>query len=236
MGGLRSSTRCLYFDADGTNLRPALAQHLLKGGQQLTQLGRCRCASHQHAPFALAQRPGLDVGAHAGGIVHITGQLLLVGQQRVEPLHLRVQELGGACGRGVELVALVVREGGRTMLDARWTEAYLHALSDEGQWRPVCLDDGLVSDGKVETYSRCVESICGSADTFFTSAFSAQGKRQLSTYRNAEIKSLLSDLLGQEEIRALGQRANDTAKLIKAGLSAISLAVPVNAVLIFTAR
>ena len=111
---------------------------------------------------------------------------------------------------------VVIRLNGR-----RKTEAYLHALSDEGQWRPVCLDDGLVSDGKVETYSRCVESICGSADTFFTSAFSAQGKRQLSTYRNAEIKSLLSDLLGQEEIRALGQKANDTAKLIKAGLSAI---------------
>ena len=111
---------------------------------------------------------------------------------------------------------VVIRLNGR-----RKTEAYLHALSDEGQWRPVCLDDGLVSDGKVETYSRCVESICGSADTFFTSAFSAQGKRQLSTYRNAEIKSLLSDLLGQEEIRALGQKANDTAKLIKAGLSSI---------------
>ncbi len=111
---------------------------------------------------------------------------------------------------------VVIRLNGR-----RKTEAYLHALSDVGQWRPVCLDDGLVSDGKVETYTRCVEAICGSADTFFTSAFSAQGKRQLSTYRNAEIKSLLSDLLGQEEIRALGQKANDTAKLIKAGLSAI---------------
>ena len=111
---------------------------------------------------------------------------------------------------------VVIRLNGR-----RKTEAYLNALSDEGQWRPVCLDDGLVSDGKVETYTRCVEAICGSADTFFTSAFSAQGKRQLSTYRNAEIKSLLSDLLGQEEIRALGQKANDTAKLIKAGLSAI---------------
>lgn len=111
---------------------------------------------------------------------------------------------------------VVIRLNGR-----RKTEAYLHALSDVGQWRPVCLDDGLVSDGKVETYTRCVEAICGSADTFFTSAFSAQGKRQLSTYRNAEIKNLLSDLLGQEEIRALGQKANDTAKLIKAGLSAI---------------
>ncbi|TAJ26299.1 AAA family ATPase, partial [Bosea sp. (in: a-proteobacteria)] len=34
---------------------------------------------------------------------------------------------------------VVIRLNGR-----RKTEAYLHALSDEGQWRPICLDDGLV--------------------------------------------------------------------------------------------
>lgn len=76
------------------------------------------------------------------------------------------------------------------------------------------------SDGKAETYTRCVEAICGSADTFFTSVFSAQGKRQLSTYRNAEIKTLLADLLGQDEIRALGLKASETARLLKAGLAA----------------
>ncbi|MES2091228.1 MAG: DNA repair protein, partial [Pseudomonadota bacterium] len=111
---------------------------------------------------------------------------------------------------------VVIRLNGR-----RKTEAYLHVLNDAGQWSPVRLDDGLVSDGKVETYNRCVEAICGSADTFFTSVFSAQGKRQLSTYRNAEIKTLLSDLLGQDEIRALGQKASETAKLLKAGLLVI---------------
>lgn len=111
---------------------------------------------------------------------------------------------------------LVIRLTGR-----RRTEAYLHVLDDQGFWSPVRLDDGTVSDGKVETYTRCVESICGSAETFFTSVFSAQGKRQLSTYRNAEIKTLLADLLGQEEIRALGQKAGETARLLKAGLAAI---------------
>lgn len=111
---------------------------------------------------------------------------------------------------------VVIRLNGR-----RKTEAYLHVLNDAGQWSPVRLDDGLVSDGKVETYNRCVEAICGSADTFFTSVFSAQGKRQLSTYRNAEIKTLLSDLLGQEEIRALGLKASETARMLKAGLLAI---------------
>jgi exonuclease SbcC len=110
----------------------------------------------------------------------------------------------------------VIRLNGR-----RKTEAYLHVLDDAGRWSPVRLDDGLVSDGKVDTYNRCIEAICGSADTFFTSVFSAQGKRQLSTYRNAEIKTLLSDLLGQDEIRALGHKASETAKLLKAGLLVI---------------
>lgn len=111
---------------------------------------------------------------------------------------------------------VVIRLNGR-----RKTEAFLFVLAADGAWKPVVLDDGTVSDGKVDTYTRCVEAICGSADTFFTSVFSAQGKRQLSAYRNAEIKTLLADLLGQEEIRALGQRAAETARLLKAGLAAI---------------
>ena len=111
---------------------------------------------------------------------------------------------------------IVIRLNGR-----RRTEAFLHRLDDHGRWQPMTLDDGTISDGKVETYSRCVEALCGSADTFFTSVFAAQGKRQLSTYRNAEIKTLLADLLGQEEIRALGQKAGETARLLKAGLSPI---------------
>ncbi len=110
---------------------------------------------------------------------------------------------------------VVVRLNGR-----RRTEAFLFELADAGNWQPVRLDDGTASDGKVETYNRCVEGICGSADTFFTSVYSAQGKRQLSTYRNAEIKTLLADLLGQEEIRVLGQRAIETARLLKSGLLA----------------
>jgi DNA repair protein SbcC/Rad50 len=111
---------------------------------------------------------------------------------------------------------VVIRMNGR-----RKTEAFLQGLDDGGQWRPVRLDDGTVSDGRVETYTRCVESICGSAETFFTSVFAAQGKRQLNTYRNAEIKTLLADLLDQDEIRSLGAKAAETARLLKAGLAAI---------------
>ena len=115
---------------------------------------------------------------------------------------------------------VVVRSNGR-----RRTEAFLFQLDDNGAWRPVVLDDGTVADGKVDIYTRCVEALCGSADTFFTSVFSAQGKRQLSAYRNGEIKSLLADLLGQDEIRAQGQRAAETARLFKASLAAMRQAL-----------
>jgi exonuclease SbcC len=100
----------------------------------------------------------------------------------------------------------------------RRTEAYLHMADAEGRWKPMQLADGTVSDGKVATYDRCVEAICGSADTFFTSVFAAQGKRALSAYKNAEIKTLLADLLGQARIQALGQQAAETARLLRAGL------------------
>ena len=75
---------------------------------------------------------------------------------------------------------VVIRMNGRTG-SRRRTEAYLLMLDDAGTWAPAALPDGTVSDGKVETYARCVEAICGPADTFFTSVFSAQGKRQIST-------------------------------------------------------
>lgn len=110
---------------------------------------------------------------------------------------------------------MVFRVNGR-----KKTEAFLHERHAEA-WRPVVLPDGTVSDGKLDTYVRCIEGILGSAETFFTSAFSAQGRRQLSTYKNAEIKTLLADLLGLEKIRELGVQASETAKLLKTGLNTI---------------
>ncbi len=46
---------------------------------------------------------------------------------------------------------IVIRLNGR-----RRTEAFLHRLDDRGRWQPMALDDGTISDGKVETYGRCV--------------------------------------------------------------------------------
>jgi exonuclease SbcC len=100
----------------------------------------------------------------------------------------------------------------------RRSEAYL-ARWDGNAWQPVSLPDGTVSDGKVETYARCVQALLGSPETFFTSAFSPQGRRQLSAYRNAEIKGLLADLLGLERLRRLGSAAAQTGALLRAGLA-----------------
>lgn len=111
---------------------------------------------------------------------------------------------------------VVIRNNGR-----RATEAYLFAQDDAGQWRPLQLPDGTVSDGKTGSYVRCVEHLLGSAETFFTAAFSAQGKRQLSAYQAGEIKTLLADLLGQENIRNEGRKAAQVADLLKAGLVAV---------------
>ncbi|NTV70054.1 MAG: DNA repair protein [Azonexaceae bacterium] len=111
---------------------------------------------------------------------------------------------------------VVIRNNGR-----RATEAYLFAQDAAGQWRPLQLPDGTVSDGKTGSYVRCVEHLLGSAETFFTAAFAAQGKRQLSAYQAGEIKTLLADLLGQEDIRNEGRKAGQVVDLLKAGLVAV---------------
>jgi len=110
---------------------------------------------------------------------------------------------------------LVLRVNGK-----KKTEAFLFEYSGPG-WAPVVLRDGTVSDGKVETYEKVVAEILCPADTFFTSVFSAQGKRPLSAFKNAEIKTLLADLLGLEQVRQQGALAADVVKQLKAGLAVV---------------
>jgi DNA repair protein SbcC/Rad50 len=93
----------------------------------------------------------------------------------------------------------------------RKVEAYLH-VDDGGQWRAVTLPDGTVSDGKASTHDACVEWLLGKPETFFTSVFAAQGRRNLSTYSAGEMKSLMVDLLGLEQVRAVGEKANQVCK------------------------
>src|SRR5450830_48011 len=107
------------------------------------------------------------------------------------------------------LSQIVIRLNGK-----RRTEAYLHVDHGSG-WQPAALPGGTVSDGRMASYLECVEAIAGPAATFFTTAFSAQNRRQLSHYRNAEIKALLGDLLGLERVRAKGAQAAETARLLR---------------------
>jgi len=100
------------------------------------------------------------------------------------------------------------------------TEAFLFE-ERSGGWAPVVLLDGTVSDGKVDTYERAVADILCAPDTFFTSVFSAQGKRPLSAFKNAEIKTLLADLLGLDQVRQQGALAADVVRQLKAGLGVL---------------
>ena len=96
----------------------------------------------------------------------------------------------------------------------RKCEAYLHE-EKHGQWLPVQTPDGVRSDGKTDTYDTCVESILGNAETFFTSVFAAQNRRQLAGYSAGEVKSLMVELLGLDDIRVQGEQANLVVRLLK---------------------
>jgi len=103
------------------------------------------------------------------------------------------------------------------MNGARRTEAFLHEWRGE-RWLAATLPDGTRSDCKTDTYDRCVEGLLGSPETFFTSAFHAQNRRQLSAYRPSEVKSLLVELLGLEQIRTTGQNAARVAARLQQAL------------------
>jgi exonuclease SbcC len=96
----------------------------------------------------------------------------------------------------------------------RKSEAYLHA-EEGGRWVPVRLADGTVSDGKTETYDACIDTLLGKPEIFFTSVFAAQNRRALSSYKPAEIKALMVNLLGLEDIRRQGEKASEVARLLK---------------------
>jgi exonuclease SbcC len=109
--------------------------------------------------------------------------------------------------------SLIFKNSGKT----KKAESYLHVQTD-GQWHPVVLEDGTISDGKTDTYDRCVEGIMGSPETFFTCGFAAQKRAPISSYNNGEIKNLMTDLLGIEKIRLVGEKAARVVKGLKAGL------------------
>lgn len=103
------------------------------------------------------------------------------------------------------------------------TEAYLQKL-DNGSWKAYEITSGkhagISSTGKASTYDLCVEDVMGSPQFFFTSVFGCQGKKNLGDYKASEIKTLLSEFMGLDNILELGQKAKDQNKEIVAKINA----------------
>lgn len=104
---------------------------------------------------------------------------------------------------------------------SRKAEYYLFEKASDGSWSPLQLADGTLSDGKADTYNRCIEAVLGSPEAFFTSVFSAQNRRPLASYQPGEIKKLLAELLGIDHLRELSAKAGDVAKLLTRSLDTL---------------
>ncbi|MCY1197485.1 exonuclease SbcC [compost metagenome] len=104
---------------------------------------------------------------------------------------------------------------------SRKAEYYLFEKDAEGDWKPLQLADGTLSDGKADTYNRCLEALLGSPEAFFTSVFSAQNRRPLASYQAGEIKKLLAELLGIDHLRDLSAKAGEVAKLLTRSLDTL---------------
>lgn len=98
----------------------------------------------------------------------------------------------------------------------RTCNAYLHLASGD-DWEIAKHPDGTTSDGKGKTYDKCLEEIIGSPELYFTTVFSAQQKKPISTYLNSEIKQFMAELLDLEWLSKLSDDAKEVAeKLTKA--------------------
>ncbi|MFC4518499.1 SMC family ATPase [Cupriavidus pinatubonensis] len=104
---------------------------------------------------------------------------------------------------------------------SRKAEYYLFEKGAAGDWIPLRLPDGTLSDGKADTYNRCIEAVLGSSEAFFTSVFSAQSRRPIASYQASEIKRLLAELLGIEHLRDLSAKAGDVSKVLGRSLDTL---------------
>lgn len=104
----------------------------------------------------------------------------------------------------------------------RKSDCYLFVWeTDLSKWEPVRLDDGTLSDGKTDTYDRCVGAILGIPETFFTSAFSAQCRKSISAYGSSEVKALLASILEHEDLRTLSAKAGTVGKHLRVHLESL---------------
>lgn len=102
-------------------------------------------------------------------------------------------------------------------------DCYLYEVAPvTGEWRPVVLPDGTVSDGKAVTYDHCVDTIIGPPEAFFTAHFSAQTRKTIASYQTGEIKSILASVLNLQNYRELAAGAAQVGKLLRQQLAGIN--------------
>jgi exonuclease SbcC len=103
-------------------------------------------------------------------------------------------------------------------------EAYLFEADQGLDWKPATLPDGTVSDGKIEIYNRMLVEILGTPEMFFSSQFSAQGRRKLFEYKEGELKQLLVELLNLRAISDLGTTAQQVLRGLASAADALRIA------------
>lgn len=101
---------------------------------------------------------------------------------------------------------VLIQSGGRKKVEAYLSE------EKNGQWVPWRGRDGKVSDGKVATYEAALAEIFYTKEAFFSAQFSPQNRMELTDRQPGEMKGLLADLLGEQAIRELGDKASEVVR------------------------
>lgn len=107
-------------------------------------------------------------------------------------------------------------------IKSKKADYYLYVWSDANKaWEPYITPDGIRSDSKADTYDKCVDSVLGIPERFFTSQFAAQRRKALCSYGSSDVKSLLASILNLQLFGQLGSKAAAVAKLLKFQLDAL---------------
>lgn len=117
----------------------------------------------------------------------------------------------------------------RTLLQFKTTgktqksDCYLYQWdAGKGDWTPVRLADGTISDGKSSTYDHLVDTILGPPEKFFTAHFSAQGRKTIASYGAGDIKSILASVLNLQGYRELAAKAGQVGKYLRQQLEGLN--------------
>lgn len=101
----------------------------------------------------------------------------------------------------------------------RKTEATL-LVRNNGDWEPAS-HNGILSDGRSDTYDRLLVEILGSPALYCATAFFAQNRKTLSSYKATDIKLLLSELLHLGDFLEQAKQAKAVGDAMRAHLPSL---------------